>query len=186
MTEADLTVVTGNPGKAREVAAFFGDQVHVAHVKLDLPEYRDNDVGKIAALKAEAAYEAVGGPVIVDDTGFYISALNGFPGAYAAYVLDTIGMEGVLKLLDGISERSAYFETAIAYKDGDVERLFRGRVDGVITECSRGEDGFGYDPIFEVDGRTFAEIPLEEKSEISHRGLALLAFSEWFRYEYGF
>jgi len=186
MTEADLTVVTGNPGKAKEVAAFFGDKVDVVHVKLDLPEYRDNDVGKIATLKAEAAYEAVGGPVIVDDTGFYISALNGFPGAYAAYVLDTIGMEGILKLMSGVSERDAYFETAIAYKSGDIVRLFKGRVDGVITESGRGEYGFGYDPIFEVDGKTFAEIPIEKKSEVSHRGLALLAFSEWFKYEYGF
>ncbi|UUX91237.1 RdgB/HAM1 family non-canonical purine NTP pyrophosphatase [Methanoplanus endosymbiosus] len=186
MAEADLTVVTGNPNKAKEVAAFFGDQVNVAHVKLDLPEYRDNDVGKIAALKAEAAYEAVGRPVIVDDTGFYIAALNGFPGAYAAYVLDTIGMDGILKLMSGVSDRSAYFETAIAYKSGDVERLFRGRVDGLITESARGDGGFGYDPIFEVEGRTFAEILIEEKSKISHRGLALLAFSDWFRYEHGF
>ncbi|MBN1433085.1 MAG: RdgB/HAM1 family non-canonical purine NTP pyrophosphatase [Methanomicrobiaceae archaeon] len=175
-----LKVVTGNPHKAKEVAAYFGDSVKVEHVKLDLPEYRGEDVAEIARGKAKAAYDAVGGPLIVDDTGFYIRALNGFPGAYAAFVLDTIGMEGILRLMDGKADRSAYFETAIAYIDDDGISTFKGRMDGEITESPRGEEGFGYDPIFATDGKTLAEIPLAEKSAVSHRGRALEEFKKWF------
>jgi len=173
-----ITVVTSNPNKATEVAAFFGDEVEVTHVALECPEYRDDDVGEIARQKAAFAFEKVGSPVIVDDTGFYISHLNGFPGPYAAYVLDTIGLEGILNLMGGATDRTGYFETAIAYADETGITIFRGRVEGVIVS-PRGSDGFGYDPIFEVNGRTFAEYPLNEKAAVSHRGRALAAFRDF-------
>lgn len=170
-----ITVVTSNPNKATEVAAFFGDDVEIAHIALECPEYRDDDVGKIAQQKAAFAFEKVGSPVIVDDTGFFIAHLNGFPGPYAAYVLETIGLEGILKLMEGATDRSGYFETAIAYADETGITIFRGRVEGVIVP-PRGSDGFGYDPIFEVNNRTFAEYSLAEKAAVSHRGRALAAF----------
>lgn len=175
-----LKVVTGNPDKAKEVAAYFGEVVAVEHVSLDLPEYRGEDVEKIARGKAEAAYDMVGGPLIVDDTGFFISALGGFPGAYAAYVLGTIGMEGILKLMEGVTDRSAYFETAIAYADDEGIFVFTGRLRGEITKSPRGDGGFGYDPIFMAGERTLAEITLSEKSTVSHRGRALEKFRAWF------
>ncbi|KAF1078969.1 RdgB/HAM1 family non-canonical purine NTP pyrophosphatase [Methanogenium sp. MK-MG] len=168
-----FTVVTSNENKVKEVAAFFAGVAEVAHIFLEIPEYRDNDVGVIAEEKARYAWNALHCPLIVDDTGFFVSALNGFPGPYAAYVLDTIGMEGILRLLEGAEDRSAYFETAIAYADTEgVIRVFRGVVDGSIVS-PRGEAGFGYDPIFSVDGRTFAERTLAEKATMSHRGRAL-------------
>ncbi|MDE4908669.1 RdgB/HAM1 family non-canonical purine NTP pyrophosphatase [Methanogenium marinum] len=170
-----ITVVTSNENKAREVASFFEGVADVAHTFLEIPEFRDNDVGVIAEEKARYAWNALRCPLIVDDTGFFISSLNGFPGPYAAYVLDTIGMEGILRLVEGTKDRSAYFETAIAYADeGGVIRVFRGVVDGTIVS-PRGEEGFGYDPIFSVDGRTFAERTLGEKATMSHRGHALVA-----------
>ncbi|GAB7016923.1 RdgB/HAM1 family non-canonical purine NTP pyrophosphatase [Methanogenium cariaci] len=168
-----ITVVTSNENKAKEVAAFFAGVAEVAHTFLEIPEFRDNDVGVIAEEKARYAWNVLQCPLIVDDTGFFVSALNGFPGPYAAYVLDTIGMEGILRLLEGVEDRSAYFETAIAYADREgVIRVFRGVVDGTIVS-PRGEAGFGYDPIFSVDGRTFAERTLAEKAPMSHRGRAL-------------
>jgi XTP/dITP diphosphohydrolase len=173
-----LHVVTSNPNKAREVAAFFEGIMEVEHVTLECPEFRDDDVGAIATEKARYAYAQLHAPLIVDDTGFSVIALKGFPGPYAAYVLETIGMEGILKLMDGVRDRRAYFETAIAYAAEDGIRVFRGRVEGTIVE-PRGTEGFGYDPIFEVGGRTFAEIPLAEKGRISHRGRALAAFRDW-------
>lgn len=176
----NLKVVTGNPNKAKEVAAYFGDSVTVEHLKLDLPEYRGDDVGEIARGKAKAAYDAVGEPLIVDDTGFYIRTLNGFPGAYAAFVLDTIGMDGVLRLMEGKTDRSAYFETAIAYADDKGIFVFKGRIEGAITTEPRGDEGFGYDPIFCVGEKTLAEISLAEKSAVSHRGKALGEFKKWF------
>jgi XTP/dITP diphosphohydrolase len=119
----------------------------------------------------------------VDDTAFSVKALRGFPGPYAAYVLDAIGYQGILRLLEGVEERSASFETAIAYADRAGIRIFRGLIDGVITRAPRGREGFGYDPIFEVDGKTMAEMPIDEKNRISHRARALSAFGEWWRGE---
>lgn len=174
-----FTVVTSNENKAREVAAFFAGVSEVAHTFLEIPEFRDNDVGVIAEEKARYAWDVLRCSLIVDDTGFFVNALNGFPGPYAAYVLDTIGMEGILRLLEGAEDRTAYFETAIAYADGEgTIRVFRGVVDGTIVS-PRGEGGFGYDPIFSVDGRTFAERTLAEKAPMSHRGRALAALREF-------
>ncbi|MBN2733794.1 MAG: RdgB/HAM1 family non-canonical purine NTP pyrophosphatase [Methanomicrobiaceae archaeon] len=175
-----ITVVTGNANKVREVASFFTGLAEVGHVKTDLPEIKSDDVGIIARAKAEAAFVLLKRPLIVDDTGFYIRALNGFPGAYAAYVLDTIGMEGILRLMEGETDRDSYFETAIAYADEEGVFVFKGRVEGTVTSAPRGSEGFGYDPIFETGGRTFAEIAISEKSEVSHRARALLAFKDWF------
>jgi len=181
-----LTVVTGNINKAREVAAFFSGIIEVTHVPLDCPEHRDDDVGKIAAGKAEYAYRELNTPLIADDTAFSIDALKGFPGPYAAYVLQTLGNEGILKLLEGEKNRSAGFTTAIAFTDGGSTRVFTGSIRGVLTTVPRGTNGFGYDPIFQLDdGRTLAELSLEEKSSISHRACALAAFRDWFLAEYG-
>ncbi len=173
-----LAVVTGNPHKAREVESYLQGIIEVEHVPLDCPEFRHNDVREIARGKARFAYQALGRPLIVDDTAFCIRALNGFPGPYAAYVLDTLGNEGILKLMEGVTDRDARFLTAIAYADEAGIQVFSGSVKGRIVS-PRGIGGFGYDPIFEVGGRTFAEVPLEEKSRVSHRGRALTAFTSW-------
>ena len=176
-------MVTSNPHKAREVAAFFQGELEVEHVNLECPEFRHSDVGEIAKGKARFAYHRLERPLIVDDTAFSVEALRGFPGPYAAYVLDTIGYHGILQLLEGVEMRDASFETAIAYADRDGIRIFRGLIEGVITRSPRGEEGFGYDPIFEVGGRTMAEMPIDEKNRISHRARALSAFGEWWRKE---
>lgn len=172
--------MTGNPHKAEEMAAFLEGTVEVEHVPLDCPEYRDDEVAPIAREKARFAYETLCRPLIVDDTGFFVSALRGFPGPYAAYVLRTLGNEGVLRLLEGAADRSAYFVTAVAYADADGIRLFEGRLDGEITTAPRGSGGFGYDPIFAVGEMTLAEISLAEKNRFSHRARALSAFRDWF------
>jgi XTP/dITP diphosphohydrolase len=178
--------VTSNPYKAHEVAAFFSGVVDVTHVALECPEYRSDDIGEIAREKARYAYGQLGTPLIVDDTAFEIDALNGFPGPYAAYVLERIGNSGILRLMEGIQDRSASFSTAIAFADTDGFQVFTGTIYGTITTAPRGRKGFGYDPIFEYNGSTFAEIPLSEKSRISHRAKALTAFHDWFVKKYGF
>ena len=170
--------MTSNPHKAAEVRAFFGDLLDLEFVSMDIPEYRHDDPGEIAREKAGYAYAELERPVMVDDTGFFVSALNGFPGPYAAYVLGTLGSGGILKLMEGVGDRHAYFETAVAWADVPGIRVFRGRLDGVIVP-PRGEAGFGYDPIFEVDGRTLAERDLAEKNRISHRARALSALRDW-------
>ncbi|MDD1705202.1 MAG: RdgB/HAM1 family non-canonical purine NTP pyrophosphatase [Methanoregula sp.] len=175
-----LTLVTTNAHKAEEVAAFFGGMLEVEHIAMEIPEHRSDDVRTIARGKARFAFEHLKTPVIVDDTGLSIDALNGFPGPYAAYVLHTIGNEGILKLMERAEDRRAHFTTAIAFADGDGERVFQGTLHGRIALSPRGRGGFGYDPIFEWEGRTLAELRLEEKSRISHRAKALRYLREWF------
>jgi XTP/dITP diphosphohydrolase len=177
-----LTVVTTNPNKVREVREFFGGAIEVDHVPLDCPEYHNTDVGEIAQEKAKFAYEKLRRPLIVDDTGFYINALNGFPGPYAAYVQRTIGNDGIITLMVGVSDRRAFFETAIAFANKKGIRIFRGMIHGQIVP-PRGSEGFGFDPIFEWEGQTLAEMPIEKKAKVSHRGRALTAFRNWLQQE---
>jgi XTP/dITP diphosphohydrolase len=175
-----ITMVTSNAGKAAEVAAFFGGSLEVDHIALEVPEYRSNDIAEIARGKARFAYRQLKTPLIVDDTGFFIDALEGFPGPYAAYVLNSIGNAGILKLMEGISDRNARFTTGIAYADEHGIQVFTGTLEGKIAPCPRGTNGFGYDPIFELDKKTLAEISMDEKSRISHRGRALSSFHDWY------
>jgi XTP/dITP diphosphohydrolase len=173
-------MVTSNAGKAVEVAAFFGGSLEVDHIDLEVPEHRSNDVAEIAYGKARYAYGQLNTPLIVDDTGFFIDALHGFPGPYAAYVQNSIGNAGILKLMKGIRDRKARFTTAIAYADEHGIQVFTGTLEGIIALCPRGNNGFGYDPIFELGKKTLAEHSIEEKSRISHRARALSSFHDWF------
>jgi XTP/dITP diphosphohydrolase len=175
-----ITMVTSNAGKAAEVAAFFSGSLEVDHVALEIPEHRSNDIADIAREKVRYAYSQLNTPLIVDDTGFFIDALEGFPGPYAAYVLNSIGNAGILKLMDGISDRDARFTTGIAYADEYGIEVFTGTLEGKIALCPRGNNGFGYDPIFEIGEKTLAECSIEEKSRISHRARALSSFHDWF------
>ncbi|MGB4236028.1 MAG: RdgB/HAM1 family non-canonical purine NTP pyrophosphatase [Methanoregulaceae archaeon] len=178
-----IGVVTSNPHKAEEIAAFFGPAATVEHIRMEIPEYRHDDVGEIARRKAEYAFSILQRPLMVDDTAFCIRALRGFPGPYAAYVLDTIGNQGILKLMEGVPDRHAWFETAIACATREGTTVFRGRIDGVIV-APRGRGGFGYDPIFECsNGRTLAELTLAEKSRVSHRARALAGMKTWLEEE---
>lgn len=175
-----ITVVTSNPNKAAEVAAFFAGITAVTHVAFEAAEPQSDSIAEIARAKAAQAYAALQRPLIIDDTGFFIEELNGFPGAYAAYVQDTIGNSGVLRLMKGVANRRAYFSTVIAYADESGIRTFEGRVGGEITEAPRGEGGFGYDPIFSVGEKTLSEMSMKEKNMISHRARALAKFRAWY------
>jgi XTP/dITP diphosphohydrolase len=179
-----LTMVTSNANKAKEVAEFFGGFLDLTHVSLEIPELRSDDVEVISRQKAQYAYDQLLTPLIVDDTSFSIDALNGFPGPYAAYVLHSIGNTGILKLMKDVKNRNAHFTTAIAFADEQGIRHFSGTIHGRIITSPRGSGGFGYDPIFDLGGQTLAELPLEVKSRISHRALALTAFRDWFMQEY--
>jgi XTP/dITP diphosphohydrolase len=173
-------MVTSNAGKAAEVAAFFGGLLEVDHVALEVPEHRSNDIAEIARGKARYSYSQLNTPLIVDDTGFFIDALGGFPGPYAAYVLNSIGNAGILKLMDGKSDRDARFTTGIAYADECGIEVFTGTLGGKIALYPRGNNGFGYDPIFELGEKTLAEYSMGEKTRISHRAKALSSFHDWF------
>jgi XTP/dITP diphosphohydrolase len=175
-----ITMVTSNSGKAAEVAAFFEGLLEVDHVDLEIPEHRSNDIAEIAREKVRYAYNKLNTPLIVDDTGFFIDVLGGFPGPYAAYVQNSIGNAGILKLMKDVPDRNARFTTGIAYADERGVEVFTGTLEGKIALCPRGNNGFGYDPIFEIGKKTLAEYSIEKKGRISHRSRALSSFHDWF------
>lgn len=175
-----VTFVTSNTHKADEVLRILhGVGVDIDIVSVDISEIQHDSLDRIAAAKAAAAKDIVGGPVFVEDDGLFIDSLHGFPGPYSSYVFDTIGNKGILRLVS--ERRTAVFKAIIAYADDihtDVQ-TFTGEVYGVISDDIRG-DGWGYDPIFIPDGAsgTFAQI---DKDLYSHRRLALDRFAKWIR-----
>ena len=137
-----------------------------------------------AVLKARAVTEAVGLPSVADDTGLEVLALGGRPGVrtarYAgpeASYADNVRL--LLDELEGIGDRRARFKTVVAIVTPDGwETVAEGSLDGVIAEAPRGSGGFGYDPVFEVEGRTLSEMGVEHKNMLSHRARALRALAE--------
>ena len=185
-----LQYVTTNPGKLREAESYLGDETIDAY-DYDYPEIQAPTLEPIAAAGARDAYREVGQPVVVDDAGLFIEAFDGFPGPYSSFVETTIGVDRVWELAEPLNDRPASFRCVLAYCDGEAVddpvddgdlpvQCFTGVVDGEIV-APRGDGGFGYDPIFEHDGATFAEHTAAEKNELSHRGRALAAFAEWYQ-----
>lgn len=133
-----------------------------------------------AIIKANYVTEKYDLPCFADDTGLEIEALNGEPGVYSARYAgeeknNEANMQKVLKNLNGVSNRKAQFKTVIALNINNEQYLFTGTVEGEIRNEQKGTNGFGYDPIFEPGhlGKTFAEMTLEDKNKMSHRGRAV-------------
>jgi XTP/dITP diphosphohydrolase len=174
--------VTTNEHKRREVQQILG--VALEGADLDLPEIQAIDPAEVAAEKVSAAREALGDtdlPVLVEDSGLMVDAWGGFPGALTKWVMQSVGNEGLLRMLAPEEDRSAraVCVVALAGADGEV-RTFRGEVQGTVAGNPRGEGGFGYDPVF-VPGwseETYAEMG-EAKNADSHRARAFRALKEW-------
>ena len=183
-----LVLATANPDKAREIADSLSsfDLVPRPDDVPEVDETADTLEGN-ARLKAEALCKATGQPAVADDTGLEVEALDGRPGVYSSRFAgpDATYADNVAKLireLDGVDNRRARFRTValVAFPDGE-EVIAEGTVDGHIATEARGDDGFGYDPVFvpdDGDGRTFAEMSLGEKQAVSHRGRAFRALAE--------
>ena len=187
MTLDRLVVASQNPDKIAEIEAILAVLPHPVEVVRGLvwPEVEETEptLEGNAILKAEAVWRATGVPALADDTGLEVDALDGAPGVLTArYAGPTATYaDNVAKLLAemaGKRRRTARFRTAVALVDGTGTPLVvEGVLEGVIATGPRGEGGFGYDPVFEVDGRTLAEIPSEQKNELSHRARAVRALA---------
>lgn len=186
-----IVLATNNANKLREVSAILAPlgidviSQREAGANCD-PEENGTTFAENAMIKAKAVYEAVGMPVIADDSGLCVDALDGRPGVYSARYAPK-GME-CAKLLEEMKDvtenkRQAEFRCVIAYVDGNSEFTFDGVCRGVIGFREQGENGFGYDPIFVYDGRTMAEMTDDEKNKISHRSMALKKLCDHFKVE---
>jgi XTP/dITP diphosphohydrolase len=169
-----IVLVSGNKSKAAEVAAILACDIEA--IGLDIKEIQSLDVKEVAHAKAVSAFSTLKRPVIVDDTGMEISALNGLPGALVSWFLDALGPSGILRLVKDCADRRAVVRTCIAYADLSGVKVFVGERAGTITLEERGTNGFGYDPIFIPDGetKTYAEMTTDEKNAISMRLDALV------------
>jgi len=178
----EIVFVTTNPGKMGEAKAI-GAEYGISFVQdeYDVFEVQSNDLSEVAIECAKDAWPLVKRPMIVEDSGFFVNALKGFPGVYSAFVLKTIGNSGILRLLEGAKDRSSAMRSAVAYTDGKETKLFTGEVKGDVSECCKGTTGFGYDPIFipQGSGKTFGE-DFAYKNKVSHRAKSIRAFCEWY------
>jgi|TARA_Y100000310_G_scaffold125137_1_gene123961 XTP/dITP diphosphohydrolase len=166
---------TSNPGKFKEAKMLFNkNNLELEHYNVDLLEIQTDNVEELALYSVRHAFKALNKPVFVEDAGIFIKSLKDFPGVYSKHACYTIGLEGILKLLEGVEDRSAEFRAVVAYKDAENEKVFKGVCRGNITSQVRGRDGFGYDPIFLPQGKnkTYAE-DLITKTDLSHRAQAL-------------
>ncbi|MCX8174330.1 MAG: XTP/dITP diphosphatase [Thermoplasmata archaeon] len=170
-----VKVISTNSGKFAEISKFFeGLDVQLEMQKLELLEIQADTLEAVVSRKLASVEESVGN-CLVDDSGLFIDALSGFPGVYSSYVYRTIGVNGICKLMRGVENRSAHFECLFGFRINGRDYFFKGECTGEITDNPRGSGGFGFDPIFVPEGysQTFAELPIEEKNRISHRGRAL-------------
>jgi len=189
-----LVVATRNRGKLKEIEAFLSGVVEHVCCAADFEGFpetiEDGDTFEANALKkAREAMRYTGLPALADDSGLVVDALEGRPGVYSARFAgdnanDTTNNNKLLHSLEGVPPglRRAVFVCAMALVTPDGrEQLFYGRLNGCILTEERGAGGFGYDPLFLVDGfgRSMAELDMEEKNRISHRGQALLSFREY-------
>lgn len=169
-----LNVVTHNPGKVKEYQAEFAEfNVEMGHVNREYDEVQTAYLEEVVDKGMKQLYKEGLRDFMVDDSGIFINALGGFPGVYSAYGQKTLGNKGILKLMEGVEDRSAMFKCCIGCMIGEERIVVTGVCPGFILHEEKGNGGFGYDPIFSPDGElSFAEIPLDQKNSISHRGIA--------------
>ena len=179
-----IVFATNNPNKLKEIQALIPNGIEIVSLKEigcteDIPETGDT-LEANAFQKAHYIKEYYGYDCFADDTGLEVEALNGAPGVYSARYAGAersaeANMDKILKELQGKENRKAQFRTAIALILKGEEHLFEGKVEGYISKDKQGDEGFGYDPIFipENEKRSFAQMSMEEKGAISHRGRAV-------------
>ena len=176
-----LTFVTGNAAKAEQLARHL--KFPVEHKKLELPEIQSLDTAEIIEHKVKEAYKKIRGPVLVEDTSLIFCALGKLPGPLIKWFLHELGNDGLCKMLDGYKDRRAIASVSFGLYDGKELFNFTNSVNGIIAKRPRGKAGFGWDPIFIVDGfkKTWAEMSDEEQKQSSLRRGALKKLEKYLK-----
>ena len=177
-----MIAATGNPGKVKEIKEIFSDYLVFSlkdiNASIEVEENANSFYGN-ALKKAQETYNLLKEPVIADDSGLCITGLDDFPGVETHRFLGEDATDEdrntcLIEKTNAISDRSAKVVCVIVYYDGENTLVGEGTLDGKISTTRRGENGFGFDEIFELpDGRTLAELTSEEKNNISARRKAL-------------
>jgi XTP/dITP diphosphohydrolase len=169
---APFVLVTGNRGKIAEAHLALGMEIEA--VEVDLPEIQALDLLEVLQQKAEVAWEIVRRPLVVEEAGLELLALNGFPGPLVKWMLEAVGAEGIAKTAQALGDPRAVARCALLYRDSERSVVAEGNTHGTLILPPRGEHGFGWDNVFLPNGesRTFAELEGQEKNAVSHRGKA--------------
>ena len=183
----EILLASNNKNKHKELLKIFQEfgSKHTLVVNKDIPDVIEdkNTIEENAKKKAEECYEVFKSPIISDDSGLFVDALDGQPGVHSKRYagLSSTDVKNNQKLINELKTAdnlSAFFKTVLCYFDGLNFITSEGVLKGNIVFEPRGKNGFGYDPIFEVCGKTLAEMTLDEKSNISHRKLAAVKLVE--------
>ena len=186
-----LIFATSNPHKVEEITQFFSDTPYEIQSLLDFPNIPEapepyETFHENAASKAHFVHPYTGGIVVADDSGLVVDALDGRPGVFSKRY-STLGtaQSNNAKLLDEMNShtnRTARFKCVFAIFDGETTEYIEGSCEGDIGTVLCGDGGFGYDPLFlpkEFPGKSMAELTMDEKNTISHRGRTLQQFKRW-------
>jgi non-canonical purine NTP pyrophosphatase (RdgB/HAM1 family) len=167
-----FVLVTGSAGKLAEARRICHSSLEV--VAVDLPEIQSLDLREILEAKAEEAWRRLGRPLVVEEAGLELTALNGFPGPLVKWMLEATGAAGIAQVAHSLGDTRARARCLLLYRDAERSLVAEGATDGTLVHPPRGDNGFGWDPIFLPAGsdRTFGELLGSEKDTLSHRGQA--------------
>ena len=164
--------VTGNPNKVVEARRLSGVPLEV--VRVELPEIQALDIDVVLLHKAGAARQVVDGAFVIEETGLELESMNGFPGALVKWMLEAVGAESMAKIAIDLGDRRVRARCSLHFECGDRTVVGTGVTAGTLALPPRGDQGFGWDPVFVPEGQTssYAELRPAEKDAISHRGRA--------------
>lgn len=180
-----IVLATTNEGKIKEIRSLAKniELVSLNEMNVTMPEETEPTIEANSRLKSISIFDQTGLPTLAEDSGLCIDSLDGKPGVHSARFAGSTqeNIEKVLKLMAGVSNRNAHFETIFSFTDKNGTFSFKGIQNGTIGFEPKGDHGFGYDPIFiNETGKTNAQCTVEEKNQMSARGMALRMFLEWF------
>jgi XTP/dITP diphosphohydrolase len=195
-----LGFITSNKGKLLELQTRLSPLGHeVVQILITYPELQAENIDDVARYGLEWIISKTNASeeveldalkqvdlLFLEDSGLFVHGLNNFPGVYSKFVFQTIGYNGILRLLQDNTDREAHFESCIAVTGEKIEnniQILKGICNGIIVDETRGNNGFGFDPIFQPQGmsKTFAEMETEEKNKYSHRGMAMEKFVQFLK-----
>jgi XTP/dITP diphosphohydrolase len=190
MNQKTIYFVTGNIHKYNEISILFKSE-HLKyilnHKNIKTVEIQAKNIEEVALHKLQSIEGQLNGSYFIEDAGFFVDIpLKGFPGVYSSYVMKTLGNAGILKLINNFDDSQAHFTSIIAlyFEPLDKKLIFEGNVYGKVSNTAKGSGGFGFDPIFlpnKIPNKTFAELTMEEKNTVSHRGQAWRKFINYLK-----
>jgi non-canonical purine NTP pyrophosphatase (RdgB/HAM1 family) len=172
MTSPRFTLVTSNRNKLLEAERILG--LPLRSEDIDLPEIQGLDLLEVLRAKGEEAWRRLGVPLVVEETGFELAAMGGFPGPLVKWMLEAMGAEGIARTAHALGDHRATARCALLYRDAEGEVIAEGFTEGQLVLEPRGDGGFGWDPVFVPAGQDLscAEMAPEAKDALGHRGRA--------------